>query len=154
MNYPEKYKLSSGIGKSKYELVAFDSALIHAQIANYNLLRVSSILPIGAKYEEELDKKEGSALLVAYATISSNVKGDVIASAVSVAIPKDKECVGVIMEYSGHCSKEVAEEIVRKMAEIAIQNHGIEVEEIKSSAMGAVVEDEDYVSVISAVALW
>ena len=153
-NYPKKYKITSGYGKGAYELVAFDKALIDAGISNYNLLRVSSILPIRCNYSEIIDLEEGSPLLTAYGTISSNTKGEIIASAVGIGIPKDKEKVGVIMEYSGRCTAEIAEKTVRDMTKIAMDNHHIETQEVISSSIEKQVTDTDYVSVISAVAMW
>ncbi len=38
-------KLSKGIGSGPTKLAAFDAALNHAGIANYNLLRLSSVIP-------------------------------------------------------------------------------------------------------------
>jgi arginine decarboxylase len=40
-----KIHLTSGIGTGPTTLAAFDSALNHAGIANYNLLRLSSVIP-------------------------------------------------------------------------------------------------------------
>lgn len=154
-DYPNNYMISSGIGKDQnYKLVAFDSALRNAKLANYNLLRVSSILPSNCTKEDIVKVKEGSPLLVAYGTYTSNKKNTTIASAVSIGIPKDKNSVGVIMEYSGECRAEEAESIVCEMARRAMMNHKIEVDEIVSSSIEGVVEGEEFVSVISAVAMW
>lgn len=154
LEYPKKYMISSGIGKDEHHLVSFDSALIDAKISNYNLLRVSSILPIQCEIADKVEVKEGSPLLVAYGSISSNKEGDVISSAVAVGVPRDKASVGVIMEYSGHCHKERAEKIVREMTVKAMQNHGIEIEKINSSAIEGKVDGKEFVSVISAVSMW
>lgn len=40
-----KIYLASGLGSGPTKLAAFDSALNHAGIANYNLLRLSSVIP-------------------------------------------------------------------------------------------------------------
>lgn len=154
-DYPNNYMISSGIGKDqKYELVAFDNALGNAKLANYNLLRVSSILPSNCVKQDTVKVKEGSPLLVAYGTYTSNRPNVTIASAVSIGIPKDKNSVGVIMEYSGECCAEEAERMVCEMARRAMINHKIEVEEIISSSMEGFVEGGEFVSVISAVAMW
>jgi len=152
--YPQKYKISSGAASAKHELVAFDKALIKAQISNYNLLRVSSILPIGCTQEDVIDKQEGSALLVAYGTRSSNIPGETIASAVGVGIPMVPNQVGVIMEYAGVCDATTAEKTVREMVDIAMANHRIECKEILTSSIDATVTEGEYASVISSVALW
>lgn len=154
LQYPRKYMITSGAGNAAYELVSFDNALISAKIANYNLLRVSSILPIGCKKTDAIDKMEGSALLVAYGSISSNTPNETIASAISIGIPASNGQVGVIMEHAGVCSASEAERIVREMAATAMSNHGIPCREILSSSVQATVTGTDYVTVISSVAMW
>ena len=93
-------------------------------------------------------------MLVAYGSISSNEVGKTIASAVCAAIPQNKNDVGIIMEYSGFCSAKEAEENVRRMAQISMDNHGIRYRELCSSAIEKTVEDSDYVTVISAISMW
>ena len=152
--YPQKFKISSGAAAAKQELVAFDKALIAAGIANYNLLRVSSILPIGCAQADRIDKKEGSALLVAFGSHSSNIPGETIVSAVGIGMPKDEKQVGVIMEFAGVSTAAIAEETVRQMVCDAMENHGIECKDILISAVETNVMPGQYASVISAVALW
>ena len=147
-------KLTSGTGSSDYKLVAFDNALISAGISNYNLLKVSSILPKGCREGQQIGPIEGSALLVAYASIASNIPGDLIASSVAVGIPEKSDQVGVIMECSGHYNAETAEKTAREMVRIAMENHGIPCKEIKSSSAEATVSDDGFSSVISALAMW
>ena len=91
---------------------------------------------------------------MAYGSISSNTIGDTIASAVSVGIPSNEDHVGVIMEYTGHCSAAEAEKIVREMAAEAMKNHAIPCKQIKSSSIEATVTDNNYVTVISALPMW
>ena len=152
--YPKKFMISSGAAAAKQELVAFDKALIEAGISNYNLLRVSSILPIGCCQADAVDKLEGSALLVAYGSHSSNIPGETIASAVGIGVPKDKNRVGVIMEFAGVSDAAEAEETVRKMVSDAMENHGIDCDEILTSSVETTVIAGEYASVISSVALW
>jgi len=152
--YPANYMISSGRGKAKDELVAFDCALIDAGIANYNLVRVSSILPAGCAQMPKVSLKEGSPLLVAYGCASSDEPGATISSAVCAAVPENDGEVGLIMEHSGSCSAEEADRKVRKMAEEAMGNHGITCKELRSSSIEATVPEDGYVSVISAVAMW
>lgn len=46
-----KIQISSGTGKGHTKLAAFDAALHEAGVANYNLIRLSSIIPPGSKIE-------------------------------------------------------------------------------------------------------
>ena len=152
--YPSSFFISSGVGTSAYELVAFDNALLSAGISNYNLLKVSSILPCLCERKDRVDLKEGSPLLTAYAALSSDEKGTLLATAVAAGIPKDRSKIGVIMEYKAvGISAEEAESRVRSMVEEAMRNHGIELEEIVASSAAGVVET-GYLSLISAVVLW
>lgn len=152
--YPKKYFVTSGTGKSSYELVAFDEALRNAEIAGYNLVKISSILPSRCQrsLSTELPRK-GSPVLTAFGTLSCNEEGMCIASAISVAIPENPDEVGVIMEYSGHCSAEYAEEQVRIMAKKAMDNRKRAIKEIYSSS-AEVISDGNYVSVVSAICIW
>ncbi len=151
---PKEFKLVSGIGRSRYDLVSFDNALLNAGISNYNLLRVSSILPAGAKQSSKILQPLGSPLLVAYASISSNEIGKTIATSVSVAIPEYDKDIGVIMEYEGYCSKQEAEIITRAMAEEAMKNHHIVCKHVLSSSIDTEVDNDEYTTLISAVPLW
>lgn len=151
--YPKRFFISSGIGKDTYELVSFDNALLNSGLSNYNLLRVSSILPIGCKQANKICVKQGSPLLVAYGSISSNTREATISSAVSVAIPQKKSDIGIIMEYSGYCDSLFAEATVKKMAEEAMKNHNLLIKEILCSSIETHV-DNSYATAFSAVAMW
>ena len=111
----KKCCISKGIGVSRKGLPSFDKALLNAGVGNYNLVRLSSILP--AEHEwisvEELPSQypEGSLLPTAYSTITSDILGDTIVSTIGVGIPKDPSKVGVIMEYS---DKNISEEQARE----------------------------------------
>lgn len=146
------YRISSGKGQSQYRLVAFDNALIDAGISDYNLVRVSSILPSGSKRQHHVDVPIGSPLHTAYATMSSDIKGKKIATAIAVGIPKDGKDIGVIMEAEGE-DAEQTEEVARDMVMEAMSNHGIEIDHIESSSIDGIVE-EGYLSLVSAIALW
>lgn len=155
MNYPSHFYLNSGSGSSKYPLVAFDKALIEASISNYNLVKISSILPSGATQADIIDVKEGSPLLTAYARIDSNIPGTQIATAVGVAVPTDPESVGVIMEFSGYCSSSEASRTVREMCLEAMENHCITCKEVLITSIDAVIsEQKEFTSLVSAVSIW
>jgi len=155
MSYPNHFFITSGCGESRFKLVAFDEALRNAQIADYNLIKISSILP--KKCQMATSKEfpvKGSGLLTAFGSISSNENGKQIASAVAVAIPEDIDEVGVIMEYSGYCSAKYAEGQVRLMATEAMKNRNRKIKEIRSTSTEGVSDGENFVAVISAICIW
>lgn len=152
--YPTNFFISSGAGTSKFELVAFDNALISAGISNYNLVKVSSILPSFCQRKDIIDLKEGSPLLTAYASVSSNVEGTRLATAVAVGIPKEKAEIGIIMEYKGiGASEKDAANQAKHMVEEAMSNHKIDIEAIIISSTEGIVGKET-LSLISALVMW
>lgn len=105
---PKKYTLVAGTGRGASRLNAFDQALLGAGIGNLNLIKVSSILPPGADWVEHLEIPPGSLTPVAYGALISDDEGETIAAAVAVGVSEND--YGLIMEFSGKCSKEEAEE--------------------------------------------
>lgn len=123
-----------GSGTDSHAISSFDSALLDAGVGNYNLVRVSSILPPNCSQVNGVLLPSGSVLFTAYATLTTHVD-ELIASAIAVAIPRTTEQCGVIMEYSGRTSKENAVKIVKELAEDAMRKRCIAVDTILSSGI-------------------
>jgi len=151
---PTHYKISSGCGVGLQKLTSFDNALMAAQISDYNLVRVSSILPAGCVLSDIIGLRKGTILYTAYGSLSSNNIGETIASAVSIAIPQNQTDIGVIMEYSGKCSERKLQEAVKAMAEEAMNMRAIPIKDIICSSIECTIKEPEYTTVISAVALW
>lgn len=155
-----EYTMSKGVGVSLARLSSFDKALLDAGVGNYNLVRVSSILPSNCREvsitEIQNHIREGSLLPTAYATISSGSLGQHIASAVAVGIPVNGNHVGVIMEYSDvDIDAEDARQAVSDMVREAFCERGWGLREIKCVAAEAVVEIPDTtVSTFACLAQW
>jgi len=157
MTHPLSGKLEhiyvcAGVGRGTTLLTAFDQALRNAGVGDYNLLKVSSIVPPGARLVNNIGVPKGSLLPIAYGAISSTDEGEVISAAVSVAIPLDGNQVGVIMEFSGYTSEEKAREIVKRMAEEAMKNRNLQIKELIIKSASARIEGPT--SVFAGVALW
>lgn len=137
--------ISRGKGASVNGLPSFDKALLEAGVGNYNLVRLSSILPARCAWVDVEDIadyiEEGSLLPTAYSTITSDVEGDVIVSTIGVGIPVDDSKVGVIMEYS---TKNVTEaealETLCSMIKEAFEKRGWELENIISTSISDKVD--------------
>lgn len=121
---PKKFKITAGAAEGKTKLTAFDNALLNAGIGNVNLVRISSILPPGALQDQDLVLPIGSLVPTAYGSIACDEPGTQIAAAVGVGLSRDT--FGVIMEYSGKCSKKEAEEKVLMMLEESFAGRGLE----------------------------
>lgn len=148
---PKKFTVMAGTAEGPTRLNAFDNALLAAGIGNLNLLRVSSILPPHAEEKDTFQMAPGSLLPTAYGTITSEEPGALISAAVAVGIGRPDE-YGVIMEFSGHCSREEAAATVEKMARQAFEQRGRELERVVVRAVEHRVESIG--CAFAAVALW
>jgi len=129
---PKTYFLVSGSSEGYTRLNAFDGALLNAGVGNTNLVKVSSIIPPHSKEVQPIKLPEGTIVPTAYAHISSDIPGEIISAAVAVALPKDEEQPGLIMEYSAQGDKEEIELIARNMASEGMKMRQQEARKIKS----------------------
>ena len=132
-NTPDIYTLVSGISEGTSRLNAFDIAILNAGVGNTNLIKLSSILPPNTKFVNKIDYRRGSLVPIAYGSIVSDKKNEIIAASVAIGITEE-DGFGVIMEYSGICTAEEARATVSKMAEDAIKHRKMALKEIKSIA--------------------
>ncbi|QGG49075.1 pyruvoyl-dependent arginine decarboxylase [Heliorestis convoluta] len=135
---PKKYFITAASAEGKSKLTAFDNALLKAGIGNVNLVRVSSILPPEAEFTPGLKIAPGSLVPTAYGSIVSEIPGETIAAAVAVGVSEDS--FGVIMEFTGKCSKEEAEATITRMVEEAFEVRGMALKEVKVNAVEHKVE--------------
>ena len=131
---------TAGHAEGSTTLNAFDNALLAAGIGNINLLKVSSILPPEVPVIELPKIKPGALVPTAYAAMTSERPGDVIAAAVGYAVPDDPAKNGVIMEFHGHGTKAEAEHAIRGMLDEAFQVRGEVIKEMRIYAAEHTVE--------------
>ncbi len=100
---PSKVFLTRGVGRHREKLTSFEMALRDAGIAEFNLVRVSSIFPPNCKI---IPRKQGVRLLkpgqILHVVMSENASDEphrLIASSVGIAIPKDKNQYGYLSEH-------------------------------------------------------
>jgi arginine decarboxylase len=135
---PHRFTLVAGSGEGDTTLTAFDKALLSAGVGNLNLLRVSSILPPGAEYSHQVEIPPGSLTPTAYGVIIGEVPGQRIAAAIGVGIMSGS--FGVIMEFTGMCTKAEAEARVEEMVREALAARNEFPEKIMIRAAEHVVE--------------
>jgi len=99
---PKKIFLTKGVGVAKEKLASFESALRDADIAPYNIVRVSSIYP---PYCKLITKQAGlkyltlgQILFTVVAECSTNEPNRLIASSVGMSLPKKNEQYGYLSE--------------------------------------------------------
>lgn len=147
---PEKFKIVAAAAEGAHKLTAFDNALLAAGVGNVNLVRISSILPPSARQDQALELPPGSLVPTAYGSIVCEEPGTVIAAAVGIGFSADT--FGVIMEYSGNCSKEEAEQKIAAMLADAFANRGLPLVKTEIRAVEHRVEHTG--CAFAAVALW
>ncbi|MCL6596435.1 MAG: arginine decarboxylase, pyruvoyl-dependent [Firmicutes bacterium] len=147
---PTTFTLVAGAAEGPTPLNAFDNALLAAGIGDLNLVRISSVLPAGARELPAVTAPPGSLVPTAYGAIESQVRGERIAAAVAVGLADDGGS-GVIFEFSGRTGRSEAEEAARAMVEAAFARRGRPLREIRSAAVEHVVQEIG--CVLAAVAL-
>lgn len=149
---PNRYALVAGSGDAESGLNAFDRALQAAEGGQFNLVKVTSILPPAAKPGDIRKIPAGSIVFAAIGTETSHQHGLNIAASVAVGVPEDSAEAGVIMEGHFHCPATEAEERVRAMALQAMLDRELKIARIESVVAGHNVEKVG--SVVAAVLLW
>ena len=149
---PNRYLLVGGTGTGPSKLNAFDRALQDAGTGNFNLVRVTSILPPGASEGSLEELRPGSIVFSAMGSITSNTPGEIISAAVAVGIPGDERLAGVLMEGGFKLPREEAEKRVREMVRIAMDDRRIENYQIKSLAVD--IQVRDLGAAMASVLLW
>ena len=100
---PQKMFFTKGVGVHREKLTSFEMALRDAQIARFNLVRVSSIFP---PHCQIIEKEEGQALLdpgqVVFCVLSESATNEPsrrVAAAIGLAVPADSAKYGYISEH-------------------------------------------------------
>lgn len=106
MYVPRKMFLTKGVGVHKEKLASFEMALRNANIAQFNIVQVSSIFP---PYCELVSTEEGLEGLspgqIMHVVISKNSTNEPrrqIAASVGVAVPTDKSMYGYLSEHHSY----------------------------------------------------
>ena len=112
---PKYAFITKGVGEAKEKLTSFEMALRDAGIAEYNLVKVSSIMPPHCKIINKKDglKKlsAGQIVFVVLSEQSTNEPGRKVAASVGIALPSDRSKHGYLSEHHtyGQTKKEAGE---------------------------------------------
>ena len=131
---------TAGHAEGGTALNAFDNALLAAGIGNINLIKISSILPPDVPVVDLPKIKPGALVPTAYAAITSETPGELVAAAVGYAIPDDPAKNGVIMEFHGVATRDEAEQQIRAMLDEAFRVRGETIAEMRVVAVDHRVE--------------
>jgi arginine decarboxylase len=116
--------LTKGVGRHKEKLASFEMALRNAQLATYNLVRVSSILPPGARIVSReraiRELQHGQILFAVISETATKEPHRLIAASIGIAKPKDPDHYGYLSEHSsfgerGGVAGDYAEDLAAQM---------------------------------------
>ncbi|AFK23068.1 pyruvoyl-dependent arginine decarboxylase [Pyrococcus sp. ST04] len=149
---PKKAIMLSATAEGGTKLNAFDNALLKMGIGNVNLVKLSSVIPAHIEWLDELPKNIpiGMLLPTVYAHIESDEPGSTISAALGVGISEGNEG-GLIYEYAGYCTKEEAEEMVKKMVEEGFRVRGWKLKEFKVVSAEITVKDKPAAAVAAVI---
>src|SRR5919108_6303034 len=106
MFVPRAAFTTKGVGKHKEKLTSFEMALRDAKIAEYNLVKASSIFPPNCKF---IPRSVGLRRLkpgqVVYTVMSEDAIREphrLVAASVGMAIPKNPSQYGYLSEHHGY----------------------------------------------------
>ncbi len=103
MLVPKSAFVTKGVGKHKEKLTSFEMALRNAKIAEFNLVKVSSIFPANCKLiQRSQGLKKMEAGQIVYLVMSENATNEpnrLVAASAGIAIPKDHSRYGYISEH-------------------------------------------------------
>lgn len=120
---PRLLHLARGCSEGLTPLTAFDNALRDAGVDNLNLIRVSSIVPKGARFGPRPELPVGTVVPTVYTHVVSNVPGEVVSAVIAAGVGEEG---GVLMEYHHRGTADNAERIVTAMVEEGFQRRGWE----------------------------
>lgn len=122
-----KIKISEGTGIGPTQLSAFDQALVHAGVANFNLIYLSSVLPpesqvVAAKDGEVPAGNWGDRLYVVMAQQRTSIRNEEAWAGIGW-IQDKKTGQGLLVEHEGHSEAEVTGNIHASLSALARNRH-------------------------------
>jgi len=100
---PTRAFLTKGVGRHKEKLTSFEMALREAHVAQYNLVRVSSIFPpncqLVSREEGVKSLMPGHVVFAVVAEAQTNEPSRLAAASIGLAIPADPSHHGYISEH-------------------------------------------------------
>lgn len=147
-------KIAKGTGTGDTKIAAFDAALFEAGIANYNLIRLSSIIPPNSqieigKYETPPDEF-GHKLYIVYASEIQVENGKEAWAGIGWTLAEGGEGKGLFTEHEGHSEQEV-ENLIQETLSNMVAYRDEQYGEIRSEVTGILCEGKPVCALVTAV---
>jgi arginine decarboxylase len=148
--------IGSGVGNGPTSLAAFDSALNAVGIANYNLLRLSSVIPPDSEIvlhdghiNETMPGQWGDRLYVVMAEIAATKPNE--EAWAGVGWVQDQETGrGLFVEHEGRSEESVRSDIQQSLEALMV-TRGIDFGEIRMKVIGKTCTDAPVNAMVAAV---
>ncbi|MBA8793172.1 arginine decarboxylase [Friedmanniella endophytica] len=123
-------KVSTGVGTGRTRLAAFDAALRNAGLADFNLIRLSSVIPPGSIVSEvgrheQLRGDHGDRLYCVYAESFASTPHSEAWAGVAWSTREDGSGAGLFVEHSGLSEQQVSTDLDLTLEDLSIGRGGI-----------------------------
>ncbi len=147
-------EITKGTGSGDTKIAAFDAALFDSGIANYNLIRLSSIIPPASHIEirkRQLNDSEfGNKLYLVYASEIQNEIGKEAWAGIGWVLAEDGSGKGLFTEHEGHSEQEVRN-LIHDTLTCMVQYRPEKYSEIYSEVTGITCTEKPVCALVAAV---
>ena len=117
-------RVSSGSGTGRTPLAAFDAALAAAGVSDFNLVRLSSIVPPGAAVQEvegrdQLRGAHGDVLFCVYAEAHASLPGHEAWAGIAWSRHEDGSGAGLFVEHEGPSHEQVTADLTHSLQDLS-----------------------------------
>jgi arginine decarboxylase len=147
-------RVSAGSGIGPTRLAAFDHALRSAGVADFNLIRLSSVIPSGAtvraaEASRQIRGNHGDLLYCVYADSYASTPGEYAWAGIAWSRRDDGSGEGLFVEHSG-ASKPTVERDLRASLEAMSLGRGLQFDMVGSVVTSAECVDHPVCAVVIA----
>ena len=149
-----KIYVNGAIGEGLTTLSAFDNALVKTGMANFNIIRLSSVIPPHAEIIEvtneppKLPGEWGDRLYAVYAEMRTEIHGEEVWAGVGwITDPETGK--GLFVEHEGHTEQKVKEDIANSLHSL-LGNRHMDKLPIRMHVVGAKCEDKPVCALVMA----
>ncbi len=130
MTEPLTIRVSTGTGTGRTQLAAFDAALAAAGVSNFNLIRLSSVVPPGSTILEvdgldQLRGEHGDALYCVYAETHASLPRHEAWAGVAWSRRDDGSGAGLFVEHEGPSHEQVTTDLTHSLEDLSATRGGI-----------------------------
>lgn len=123
-------RVSRGVGTGRTRLSSFDAALRDAGVADYNLVRLSSVIPAGSTVvevpgTEQLQGEHGDLLYCVYAEAYADCAGEDAWAGIAWSERIDGSGAGLFVEHHSHRENVLRQDLRRSLEDLAEGRGGL-----------------------------